>query len=105
MNRSKITAVLVVLLLGTAALVAHENYRIVGTVIKLTGTTLDVKQTKDGKTISMELTQTSRVLRDKKKVKPADLKSGTSVVVDARGDNIEELDVVEIRIVPAPARK
>jgi hypothetical protein len=105
MKRITIAGMLVALTLGSAGLTAHENYRIIGTVVKLTATTLDVKQAKDGKTISMDLTKTSRVLRDKKKVKPADLKTGTSVVVDARGDSIDELDVVEVRIVPAPAKK
>lgn len=93
------------LMLSGAALSAHDNYRIIGTVVKLAGTTLDVKQTKDGQTVSMEMTKTSRVTRDKKKVGVAEIKPGTSVVVDARGDSILDLDVVEVRIVPAPKKK
>jgi hypothetical protein len=101
---STIVGICAALILSVASLSAHDNYRIIGTVVKLAGTTLDVKQTKDGKTISMEMTKTSRVTRDKKKVAVAEIKPGASVVVDARGDSILDLDVVEVRIVPAPKK-
>lgn len=104
MIRATVSAVLAALILSVASPAAHDNYRIIGTVVKLAGTTLDVKQTKDGKTISMEMTKTSRVTRDKKKVAVAEVKPGVSVVVDARGDSILDLDVVEVRIVPAPKK-
>jgi len=100
-----IIGVCAALILSVASLSAHDNYRIIGTVVKLAGTTLEVKQSKDGKTIDMEMTKTSRVTRDKKKVTTAELKAGAHVVVDARGDSILDLDVVEVRIVPAPAKK
>ena len=93
------------LVASVSPLSAHDNYRIIGTVLKVSGTTLDVKQTKDGKTISMEFTKTSRVIRDKKKVNVTELKSGTNVVVDGRGDSLLDLDIVEVRIVAAPAKK
>jgi hypothetical protein len=105
MIRIKIAGILAALVLGVASISAHDNYRIIGTVVKLSGTTLEVKQAKDGKTVDMEMTKTSRVTRDKKKVPPAELKAGTNVVVDARGDSILDLDIVEVRIVPAPAKK
>jgi len=93
------------LVASVSPLSPHDNYRIIGTVLKVSSTTLDVKQTKDGKTISMEFTKTSRVIRDKKKVNVTELKSGTNVVVDGRGDSLLDLDIVEVRIVPAPAKK
>jgi hypothetical protein len=34
-----------------------------------------------------------------------ELKSGFNVVVDAIGDSLDELDIVEIRIVPPPTQK
>ena len=105
MIRLTTAAVLAALMFGAASVSAHDNYRIIGTVVKLAGTTLDVKQTKDGKTVSMEMTKTSRVTRDKKKVNVTEIKAGAHVVVDARGDSILDLDVVEVRLVPAPARK
>ena len=93
------------LLIGAASLSAHENYRIIGTIAKVNGTTVDVKQTKDGKVISMEMIKTSQVTRDKKPVPATELKAGANVVVDAHGDSLDELDVVEIRLVPAPKKK
>ena len=105
MIRLTIAGVLAALMLSVASSSAHDNYRIIGTVAKFTGTTLDIKQTKDGKTISMEMTKTSRVTRNKKPVKASEIKAGASVVVDAQGDSLEELDVVEVKIVPAPTKK
>jgi hypothetical protein len=105
MIRITVAGIVAALVLGVASLSAHDNYRIIGTVVKLAGTTLDVKQSKDGQTVSMEMTKTSRVTRDKKKVATTELKAGIHVVVDARGDTILDLDIVEVRIVPAPAKK
>jgi hypothetical protein len=93
------------LMAGAASLSAHENYRIIGTVTKVTSTKLDVKRTKDGKTISMFMDKTTRVTRDKRKVSASEIKTGSSVVVDAHGDTMDDLDVVEVRLVPAPAKK
>jgi hypothetical protein len=104
MIRFTVAGVVAALILSVASLSAHDNYRIIGTVVKLAGTALDVKQTKDGKIVSMDMTKTSRVTRDKKKVNVSEIKPGTSVVVDARGDSIFELDVIEVRIVPAPKK-
>jgi hypothetical protein len=92
-------------LMFPATTVAHDDYRIIGTVEKLTATNIDVKQTKDGKVISMLLQKESIVTRDKKKVPMAQVKPGIHVVVDARGDSLMELEVVEIRLVPPPAKK
>jgi hypothetical protein len=92
-------------MLGSAALRAHDNYRIIGTVTKVTATELTVKQTKDGKTITMDFTEKTVVTRDKKTVQRSEIKNGASVVVDAHGDSLEFLEVVAVRIVPAPAKK
>jgi hypothetical protein len=45
------------------------------------------------------------VTRDKKKVGATELKVGLSVVVDANGDSLEDLVVLEVRIVPSPTKK
>ena len=95
----------VAMMLGVAPVWAHDDYRIIGTVLKVSAGKLDVKQTKDGKTISMKTDAATIVTRDKKKVSSAELKTGTNVVVDARGDSLEDLVVLEVRIVPAPAAK
>lgn len=105
MIRVKFAAVLAAGIVCAALLSAHENYRIIGTVAKVTAEKLDVKQTKDGKTISMFMDKATRVTRDKKKISASELKVGLHVVVDAHGDAMDDLDVVEVRIVPPPARK
>jgi hypothetical protein len=87
---------------GTSALFAHDDYRIIGVVERVTAKTIDVKQTKDGKVISMQLDADTIVTRDKRKVDRAEVKVGLHVVVDARGDSLDELTVVELRLVPAP---
>jgi hypothetical protein len=105
MTRQLIFAgVLAGLIVGTAPAAAHDDYRIIGTITKVTANTLDVKQTKDGKTIAMATDEATLVIRDKKKVSATELKVGLSVVVDANGDSLEDLVVLEIRIVP-PAKK
>jgi hypothetical protein len=96
---------LAAVILNVPVFSAHDDYRIIGTVAKVDSTSIDVKQTKDGKTIGMDLTKATVVTRDKKKVPVVELKAGLNVVVDARGDSLEELEAVSIRIVPPPAKK
>jgi hypothetical protein len=104
-RRLAVVAVLVGLAFGTTAAFAHDDYRIIGTVEKVTAKTIDVKQTKDGKIISMTMDAETIVTRDKKKVDRAELKAGLNVVVDARGDSLKDLQVLEVRLVPKPAAK
>lgn len=104
-RRIMIAVGIVGMMLSVAPAWAHDDYRIIGTVLKVSGGKLDVKQTKDGKTISMKTDAATLVTRDKKKVSSAELKTGTNVVVDARGDSLQDLVVLEVRIVPAPAAK
>jgi hypothetical protein len=66
---------------------------------------LEVRQTKDKQLISMKMDKQTIVTRDKKTVDRAQLKTGLSVVVDALGDTIKDLLVLEVRLVPAPAKK
>jgi hypothetical protein len=102
-RRFMIGTVVLALTLGAKALLAHDDYRIIGTVEKVTAKTIDVKQTKDGKVISMQMTGKSIVTRDKQKVGRAEVKADQHVVVDARGDSLAKLFVVEVRLVPAPS--
>ncbi|MDQ3213100.1 MAG: hypothetical protein M3Q85_10545 [Acidobacteriota bacterium] len=101
----RVMGIVVALIISGLSLAAHDKYRIIGTVAKVTEKLVDVTQTKDGKTITMDMTDKTVVTRDKKKVGRADLKTGLSVVVDALGDSLDELDVVEIRIVPPSTKK
>lgn len=88
-----------------SSVAAHDEFRIIGTVTKITATSLDVRQTKDSQVISMKMDKESIVTRDKKTVGRTELTTGASVVVDALGDTIKDLLVLEVRLVPAPAKK
>jgi hypothetical protein len=104
-RRFVIMAMLAVLPVGGATAIAHEDFRIIGTIEKVTAKTLDVKQTKDGQIVSMRIGTKMTVTRDKKPVERTELKAGEHVVVDARGDSIKDLVAVAVRLVPAPTAK
>jgi hypothetical protein len=80
---------------------AHDEYRIVGTVAKITATQIDVRQIKDGKIVEIDIDKQTKVTRDKKPVAFKQIKVGGSVVVEAYGDSILDLLALEIRLVPA----
>ena len=90
----------ILLLVWTRAL-AHDEFRIVGTVTKVQEFRVQVK-TKGDKFISMRLGSGTSIHRDndKAELKSRDLKVGQSVVVTAYGDDLTDLDALEIRIVP-----
>ena len=105
MTRGRIVTVAVMVLAFAVLAFAHNEYRIIGTIEKLGGKSIAVRQAKDGKVITMEMDEASLVTRDKKKVAPSELKAGLYVVVDACGDSIDKLLVMEVRIVPPPRPK
>lgn len=101
MTRRIITVcTLIVLAAAAIPLRAHEAFRFVGTISKHQGTQLGVK-IKEGRTVYVELTKKTIVLRDKTKVAATELKPGLSVVVDALGDDDSDLTAKQVRIVPA----
>ncbi|MDO8677724.1 MAG: hypothetical protein Q7R30_04065 [Acidobacteriota bacterium] len=85
------------LLLGVVRLSAHEKFRIVGTVVKVQATQLDVKAA-DGQTYEIDMDAKTRVTRNKKTVVRSELKAGRSVVVDALGHDMFDLVAVEIQL-------
>jgi predicted flavoprotein YhiN len=105
MNRLTLAGIAVAWCLAVGVLSGHDDYRIVGTLTKIAGNTIDVKQTKDGKVFSMDMDSQTIITRDKKKVEKTELKVGANVVVDASGDALDDLLVLEIRLVPAPKGK
>src|SRR5215213_9791804 len=105
MKRYLIAVIIAVLIAGVTPTSAHEKYRIIGTITRVSSFDLDVKQAKDGKVILMYMRPTITVTRDKAKGTMKDLKVGLSVVVDAMGDDLDDLEVVTIRIVPAVVKK
>ena len=88
------------LLIAAPALHAHEKYRVVGTVTKITAKLIDVKQVSNGTIVQIDVTKQTKVMRDKKPVPFNQIKVGSSVVVDGLGDDIFGLEAVEIRLVP-----
>jgi hypothetical protein len=100
-----IVAVAVLFLSGMVS--AHENFRIIGTIVKFENWRLDVK-TRDGETFGITLQQSTPIQRDKKWVTSKELKVGRSVVVDVMGDTLYDTDlyVSRVTLVPpiAPAR-
>jgi hypothetical protein len=99
---ARAVVMLAVLIAGTDVLSAHEDFRVIGTVTRHQASAIGVKK-KDGKVASIRLDKQTMISRDGKKVDAAEIKVGTSVVVDAYGDSEEDLLALEIRIVPAIA--
>jgi hypothetical protein len=98
-RRHQIQSLLTVALaISAPALRAHDDYRVVGIITKLTVTSIDVKN-KDGKSFSIKFTKKTVVARDKTVVPASALKKGATVVVDARGDSEDDLEAENIRIV------
>lgn len=97
---------IVLVLIGVAFIVAqglaHERFRVIGTLTKFEKSEIDVKN-KDGKTTSILLDKKTKITRDTKKVPVSSLKVGQSVVVDAFGDDEFDLLALDIRIVAAIA--
>jgi hypothetical protein len=101
-------------LLGMVALVgllstplsAHEQFRIVGKIVKFDKMRLDV-ETPYGETFLIRLQEYTPIQRDKKRVTAKELKVGGSVVVDVVGDTPYDADilVVSVTLVPPIAPK
>jgi hypothetical protein len=101
MKSSVVGVLFAAMLACSMPLSAHDKYRIVGTVAKITATQIDVKQIKDGTLVEIDVDKQTRVTRDKKLAAFSQIKVGGSVVVEALGDSILDLQALEIRLVPA----
>jgi hypothetical protein len=99
--KTLILTIVAAVLVAAAPLGAHDEYRIIGTVMKITADQIDVKQVKDGKVIEIDINKQTKVTRDKKPAAMKEVKVGGSVVVEALGDSILDLTALEIRLVPA----
>ena len=99
-----ITGMLAVLVLAGGAVSAHDEFRIIGTVASYKANVLAVKK-KEGQTVSIRLDKQTLITKDKKKMAPADLTAGVTVVVDAYGDYEDDSLALEIRIVPPIAAR
>jgi|SRR5215203_5950158 len=99
--KSSVIGLLFAAVFACATLSAHDEYRIVGTVAKISATQIDIKQIKDGKIVEIDIDKQTKVTRDKKPTTFNQIKVGGSVVVEAYGDSILDLLALEIRLVPA----
>jgi hypothetical protein len=87
--------------MSTIAL-AHEEFRVIGTLTQAGDTKIQVRD-RDGKTLSIKIDKQTVVRKDRTEVDASELAEGNSVVVDALGDSEADLLAIEIRIVPAIA--
>jgi hypothetical protein len=101
MIRRLVTAAAVALaaLAAVAPLAAHDDIRVIGTVVRFDGTRLVIKAT-SGKQTAVKVDKQTQITRDGKKVAVTEVRSGRDVVVDAYGDTAEDALALEIRLVP-----
>lgn len=97
MTRRGFALAAALVLLGAMPLSAHEKFRIVGTVLKVQATQVDVKAA-DGQTYEIDMDAKTRVTRNKKSVAKSELRAGRRVVVDALGHDMFDLVAVEIQL-------
>jgi hypothetical protein len=100
--------VIVALFACTAALVAHDEFRFVGTLISVETAknrfSMKIRENGKDETIVVKLNAKTVITRDKKPLAKTALKAGQSVVVDALGDDYDDLEAVEISVVPPPSK-
>lgn len=78
---------------------AHEEFRVIGTLTQAGDTKIQVRD-RDGKTLSIKIDKQTVVRKDGTEVDASQLAEGNSVVVDALGDSEADLLAIDIRIVP-----
>jgi hypothetical protein len=81
---------------------AHEQFRIIGKIVKLEKLQL-VVDTAYSERFVLNLQEGTLVQRDKKRVPATELKVGRSVVVDVSGDTLydDNLFVIAVTLVPS----
>ncbi len=96
MTRRYLLAILLTVVVA-APLAFHEKYKIVGTIVKVHATQLDVKAV-DGATYEIDMNDTTQVMRGLKKVPQSELQPGQPVVVEALGHDMFDLEAVLVTI-------
>jgi hypothetical protein len=89
------------LLTAAAGLQAHEKFKIVGTIVKVQATQLDVKAV-DGAIYEIDVNESTQVMRELKKLPQSELRPGLRVTVEALGHDMFDLEAVLIRLEPRP---
>ena len=105
MTRRFALSAALVLMLGTAATLAHDGHKhkIMGTVTALEAAKIDIK-TPAGETLSIVVNDKTAIVRGKRKVALADIQVGHRVVVDV-GEGETPLTAKGIQVGSAPSAK
>jgi hypothetical protein len=99
-RRIMVLVIATMVALGAGRVFAHDEYRIIGTIVSRQNTKLELKS-REGKMVAVKLDGETLVYRDNKKIDVAELKAGHHVVVDALGDSVADLLALEVRIIAA----
>jgi len=94
----RFAAVALFLALAATPSVAHDKYKIVGSVVTIHAAQIDVKAV-DGATYEIDTTDGTVVTRNHKKVAKMELKAGARVIVLALGHDMFDLEAVEVQLV------
>jgi hypothetical protein len=86
---------------AVAAAAAHDKFKIVGVVVAIHETQLDVKAI-DGHLYEIDFAAATPVTRDHRKVARSALGAGSRVLVHAIGHDVFDLEAVEVQIDPPP---
>jgi hypothetical protein len=92
-------ATLAALTFASSSALAHDEFRVIGTLTSSTDTQIQVRN-RDGKTLTIGIDKQTVITKDTAPVDTSALTTGNSVVVDALGDSEADLLAIEIRIVP-----
>ena len=103
------------LLLAVVVLHAHDDFRVVGSVVALDvrARTLTVRMIPQAggddsvveRNVRIALPDYVTTEKDRKPIPLTDLEPGVWVVVDAQGHDYTDLEAVKVRIVPPPPRR
>ena len=94
---------IVALLLMSGVALAHPDHKVMGTVTMVAADHVMIKD-KAGKEHTIKLAKTTKVTKNKKAMKAADIKVGTRVVVTAVSDNDLTAKVIEVGAAPAATK-
>ena len=109
MTRRLLLLVLATLAVVAAPLRGHEGHehKILGTVTMAASDHVMVKD-KAGKEVTVQITDATKVIRDKKPAAVSDITTGMRVVVTAiteKKDNVERTRARQIELAATPAKK
>ena len=91
------------LLLMSGVALAHPNHKIMGTVTMIAADHVMLKD-RAGKEHTIKLTKTTKVTRNKKAMKAADIKVGTRVVATVVSDSDVTAKIIEVGAAPAATK-